>query len=141
MKKLFINENTYKPLLRLFSKLSPIRCPHILNFHYKIIALTVSIGVDFGGQPGHVPPIIEKRPCIHHFLPPSAPQYFGLPTQYFWQVYTSDCKKLWTEYWLSTNKLLIIISQSVGRGLHTFFYATKHVLRKSYHCTFSAEIS
>ena len=40
-------------------------------------------------QPGHVPPIIEKRPCIYHFLPPSAPQYFGLPTQYFWQVYAS----------------------------------------------------
>ena len=54
------------------------------------------IGVDFGGQPGHMPPIIEKRPCIYHFLPPSAPnilvcppnilvcpQYFGLPSQYF----------------------------------------------------------
>src|SRR6218665_739895 len=22
-----------------------------------------------GGQRGHVPPIIEKRPCIYHFLP------------------------------------------------------------------------
>src|SRR6218665_823890 len=43
------------------------------------------------GQPGHVLPIIEKRPCIcpftdlsfvtfYHLLPP---QYFGLPTQYF----------------------------------------------------------
>ena len=29
-------------------------------------------------------------PCICHFLPPFAPpQYFGLPTQYFWQVYAS----------------------------------------------------
>src|SRR6218665_2321719 len=28
-------------------------------------------------------PIIEKHPCIYHFLPPSAPQYFGLPTIYF----------------------------------------------------------
>src|SRR6218665_3530069 len=37
----------------------------------------------FLGQPGHVPPIIEKRPCIYHFLPPLIPQYFGLPTQYF----------------------------------------------------------
>src|SRR6218665_1163601 len=28
------------------------------------------IGVDLGGgQPGHVPPIIEKRPGIYHFLP------------------------------------------------------------------------
>src|SRR6218665_1339417 len=30
--------------------------------------LDASIGVDFGGQPGHVPPIIEKRPCIYHFF-------------------------------------------------------------------------
>jgi len=43
------------------------------------------------GQPGHVPPIIiEKRPCINHFYY-LFPQYFGLPTQYFWfwQVYVS----------------------------------------------------
>ena len=25
------------------------------------------IGVDFGRQPGHGPPIVEKRPCTHHF--------------------------------------------------------------------------
>src|SRR6218665_2870382 len=37
---------------------------------------------------GHVPPIIENRTCIYHFLPPF-PQYFGLPTQYFCQVYAS----------------------------------------------------
>src|SRR6218665_2670394 len=30
------------------------------------------IGVDLGGGPGHVPPIIEKRPCIYYFLPPFA---------------------------------------------------------------------
>jgi len=36
-----------------------------------------------GGSPGTCPPIIEKRPCIYHFLPPFAPQYFGLTTQYF----------------------------------------------------------
>jgi len=45
-----------------------------------------NIGVDFGGggNPGTCPPIIEKRPCIYQFsLPPSAPQYFGFPTQYF----------------------------------------------------------
>jgi len=31
------------------------------------------MGADLRGQPGHVPPIIEKRPCIYHFLPPFAP--------------------------------------------------------------------
>ena len=30
------------------------------------------IGIDFGGQPGHMPPITEKRPCIYLFLPPIA---------------------------------------------------------------------
>src|SRR6218665_2318508 len=49
------------------------------------------ICVDLGGsrEPWHVPPIIENRPCIYHFLPPFAPQYFGLPTQYFCEVYAS----------------------------------------------------
>src|SRR6218665_3735448 len=47
-----------------------------------------TIGVDLGGSSGTCPPIIEKRPCIYHFIPPS-PQYFGLPTQYFGQVYAS----------------------------------------------------
>jgi len=47
------------------------------------IHVPTNIGVDFGGCPGMCPPIIEKFPCIYHFLPPSAPQYFGLPTQYF----------------------------------------------------------
>src|SRR6218665_3329834 len=32
------------------------------------------------GQPGHVPPIIEKHPCIYHFLPPFAPNIFDKPT-------------------------------------------------------------
>jgi len=27
------------------------------------------------GQPGHIPPIIEKRPCIYHFLPTFDPRY------------------------------------------------------------------
>src|SRR6218665_2133743 len=31
------------------------------------------IGVDFGRSPGTCPSIIEKRPCIYHFLPPFAP--------------------------------------------------------------------
>src|SRR6218665_3128423 len=32
------------------------------------------------GQHGHVPPIIEKRPCIFHFLPPFAPNIFDKST-------------------------------------------------------------
>ena len=34
------------------------------------------MGVDFGKQPGYVPPIIEKRPCIYHFLPPFPPAFW-----------------------------------------------------------------
>jgi len=34
--------------------------------------------------------MIEKRPCIYHFFHPLPHQYFGLPTQYFRQVYDSD---------------------------------------------------
>src|SRR6218665_582634 len=33
-----------------------------------------SIGVDLGGSPGTCPPIIEKRPCIYHFLPHFSPR-------------------------------------------------------------------
>src|SRR6218665_3356646 len=33
------------------------------------------------GQPGSMPPIIEKRPCFHQLLP-RFPQYFGLPLEY-----------------------------------------------------------
>src|SRR6218665_608421 len=43
----------------------------------------------WGGSLGTCPPIIEKRPCIYHFLLPSAPQYLGFPTQYFLQVYAN----------------------------------------------------
>jgi len=52
------------------------------------IVLHTTIGVDFwGGQPGHVPPNNwETFITFYHLLPP---QYFGLPTQYFWQVYAS----------------------------------------------------
>jgi len=40
------------------------------NDHYQSYLL----GVDFRvGSPGMCPPIIEKRPCICHFLPPCAP--------------------------------------------------------------------
>jgi len=63
----------------------------------------MTIGVDFGVQtvqPGHVPPIFEKRQCIYHFLPLLSPHYFVLPTQYFWQVYASDYEhpplRLWS---------------------------------------------
>jgi len=50
----------------------------------------------WGGSPGTCPPIIEKRPCIYHFLPPF-PQYCGLLTQSFW---TSELnwKWLWCIY-------------------------------------------
>src|SRR6218665_3324673 len=44
--------------------------------------------IRFGGQPGHVPPIIKKLPCIHRLFPLFL-QYFGFPPQYFVQVYTS----------------------------------------------------
>src|SRR6218665_3120052 len=30
----------------------------------------------WGGSPGTCPQIIEKRPCIYHFLPPFAPPIF-----------------------------------------------------------------
>src|SRR6218665_1470296 len=44
------------------------------------------------GQPGHVPPpVIEKRLCIYYFFYHLSPHYFGLPTQYLWQVYASVC--------------------------------------------------
>src|SRR6218665_1464310 len=33
---------------------------------------SIRIGIDLVAA-RHVPPIIEKRPCIYHFLPPSAP--------------------------------------------------------------------
>src|SRR6218665_1550163 len=49
------------------------------------------IGVDFGRQPGHVSPITEKRTCIYHFLPPSAPNILACPPNtYFRQVYSSE---------------------------------------------------
>src|SRR6218665_3156283 len=54
-----------------------------LALSYKNIVVCLRtvrhIGVDFGGK--HVPPIIENRPCIYHFLSPFAPPIFGLPTQ------------------------------------------------------------
>ena len=61
-----------------------------LRQRFKRWRLAQTIGVDFGAAARHAPPrIIEKRPCIYHFSPPLATQYFGLPTQYFWQVYAS----------------------------------------------------
>src|SRR6218665_1641093 len=38
------------------------------EFIWMCMYVLIGISVDFGGQPGHVPPIIEKRPCIYHFL-------------------------------------------------------------------------
>ena len=34
----------------------------------KYNTILVPIGVDFGGQPGHVPPIIEKCLCFQNQL-------------------------------------------------------------------------
>lgn len=44
------------------------------------------IGVDLGAQPGHAPPIIEKRLCIHKLLTPLPPIFFP---QYFLQIYAT----------------------------------------------------
>ena len=41
------------------------------------------MGVDFWEETGHVPPIIEKLPCIYHFLPPSAPNTLVCPPNIF----------------------------------------------------------
>src|SRR6218665_1438336 len=37
----------------------------------------------WGGSPGKCPPIIEKCPCIYHFLPPFALQIFWFAHQIF----------------------------------------------------------
>ena len=60
-----------------------------LSCFYSASTPTRNHRIRLRGQPGHVPSIIEKCPCIYHFLPPFAPPYFGLPTQYLWQVYAS----------------------------------------------------
>ena len=44
---------------------------------------TMAIGVDLGGQPGNMSPIIEKRPCIYHFLTPFAPLLLVYPPNIF----------------------------------------------------------
>ena len=46
------------------------------------------MGVDFEGQPGHVPSIIDKAYdfITYYQLTTHSPQYFGCP-KYFWQVY------------------------------------------------------
>jgi len=56
----------------------------------------VTIGVDFGGNPGTCPPIIEKRLCFHQLLPP-LPPIFLFPSQYCWQVYTSVSDWFWLQ--------------------------------------------
>ena len=43
----------------------------------------VAIGIDYRGQPGHAPQIIEKRLCSYQFLPHFSPPKFGFPLQYF----------------------------------------------------------
>src|SRR6218665_2708784 len=42
-----------------------------------------SIGVDLGDSPGTCPPIIEKRPCIYHFLPPFSSNILVCPPNIF----------------------------------------------------------
>src|SRR6218665_2027697 len=51
----------------------PIVNRNILQLNRKNSATIACIGVDLGGSPGTCSPIIEKRPCIYHFLPPFAP--------------------------------------------------------------------
>src|SRR6218665_1667559 len=46
-------------------------------------SLLYCIGADFGGIPGTFPPIIEKRPCIYHFLPPFSPNILVCPNNIF----------------------------------------------------------
>ena len=49
-------------------------------------SITKALGVDFGrGQPGHVPPIIEKRQCFHQVLPSFSPPRFWLTSLRQWQ--------------------------------------------------------
>src|SRR6218665_884704 len=53
----------------------------MLNEIWILILETKSgskIGVDFWGQPGHVPPIIEKRPGIYQLLPHFSHKNVGL---------------------------------------------------------------
>jgi len=56
------------------------------------------IGVDLGGgSPGKSPPIIEKRPCIYHFLPRFASQIFWFAHPIF---LTSLCQCVHTTHGL-----------------------------------------
>src|SRR6218665_926025 len=68
-KKVYLNNN----LLSHFTARTKI------NSNYYQVRI---IGVDFW-QPGYMPPIIEKRPCIYYFTTICAPNIFVLPTQYF----------------------------------------------------------
>src|SRR6218665_441903 len=49
----------------------------------RTLVVVASIGVDFGGSLSTCPPIIEKRPCIYHFLPPFAPNILVCPPNIF----------------------------------------------------------
>ena len=42
-----------------------------------------TIGVNLGGQPGHMPPIIEKRRCIYHFFTTLPPNILVCPPNIF----------------------------------------------------------
>ena len=101
----------------------------IFRTHNTPVFKSENIGVDFGGQPGHVPPIIEKRPCIYHFLPP---QYFGLPTKYFGQVYASDRKSIWLTHLPSWWKETCIFAAVMNFGVILILWSQLQVLQ---HCT------
>src|SRR6218665_1887834 len=53
-------------IIVLTTNTSPIAC--ICSVHISLCHRQSLMG-----QPGHVLPIIEKRPCIYHFLPSFAP--------------------------------------------------------------------
>jgi|SRR6218665_1236190 len=55
----------------------------------RTLVVVASIGVDFGGQPEHVAPNNRETPMHLSLFTTFCPQYFGLPTQHFWQVYAS----------------------------------------------------
>jgi len=55
-------------------------------FQINISSLRVYLactGVDVGGQPGHLPSIIEKRPCIYHFCHLFLPNILVCPLNFF----------------------------------------------------------
>jgi len=95
---------------------------------YDIFWQMKNLGLDhrrrLWGARARAPPIIEKRPCIYHFLPPSAlTKYFGLSTQYFWQVYASGLhdKEPWS--WRLKPSLVMMLEYLLGLHSTTLLYS------------------